>query len=90
MACELIALIEWEGLPCSPLHPFPDPVWRGMNGGPLQLLLVAPAAGSAMGSAAGIYITDSPLTAAALVLHCVKRYSNSAYSRLCPLAFLLG
>lgn len=85
-ACELIALIEWEGLPSSRFCPCP--VWSRMNGGPLQLLLAAPAASLAMGSTAGIHITDSPLTTAPLVLHCVKRYSNSAHSGLCPLAFL--
>lgn len=87
-ACELIALIEWEGLPSSRFCPCP--VWSGMNGGPLQLLLAAPAARLAMGSTAGIHSTDSPLRTAALVLHCVKRYSNRAHSGLCSHAFLLG
>lgn len=85
-ACELIALIEWEGLPSS-IPSLPGPVWRGMNGGPLQLLLAAQAASTAIGSAVGIHITNSPITIAALVLHCVKRYSNSAHSGLCSLAF---
>lgn len=44
-ACELIALIEWEGLLSSGFLSLPGLVWRGMNGGPLQLLLATPAAG---------------------------------------------
>lgn len=41
-ACELIALIEWEGLLSSGFLSLPGLVWRGMNGGPLQLLLASP------------------------------------------------
>lgn len=68
----------------------PSPVWRGMNGGPLQLLLAAPVASWAMGSTAGMHITHSPLPTAALVLYCAKRFPNSAHLRLCSLALLLG
>lgn len=41
-ACELIALIEWEGLLSSGFLSLAGLVWKGMNGGPLQLLLARP------------------------------------------------
>lgn len=41
-ACELIALIEWEGLPSSGFLSLAGLVWKGMNGDPLQLLLARP------------------------------------------------